>query len=85
MKNTVEFLENLIEDLKGVDWYIDSVIQGTELIKNDKKVLLIDDIEYEEQSGHYISQWKSDCENSYIGVIFYPITENKYLKISYCC
>lgn len=85
MVDILKFIETLLEDMEGADWTIDKIVFGQKVIEDDTNYLKVDNSLYEEQDNFYIRQCTGYCEDDYYGVIFYPINDNKYLKINYSC
>lgn len=85
MVDVLKFIETLVEDMEGSDWTIEMIVEGERVIDNDTNYLEVDNSLYEEQDNFYIKQWTGYCGDDYYGVIFYPIKNNKYLKINYSC
>lgn len=85
MRDILNFLETLIEDMEECNWSIECIVEGVKITENNKEYLNVDNSLYEKQDTLYIKQWTGCCEDDYYGVIFYPITDNKYLKINYSC
>lgn len=85
MGDILNFIENLIQDMDDIGWTIEKIVEGEKVIEDDDNYLKVDGILYEEQDNIYIKQWTGYCEDDYYGVIFYPVQDNKYLKINYSC
>ncbi|MBD5639473.1 MULTISPECIES: hypothetical protein [Clostridium] len=85
MVDIMKFMQKLIEDMNDIGWMIEKIVDGKKVVKNDDNYLEIDGELYDEQDDFYIKQWTDSCGDGYYGVIFYPLENNKYLKINYSC
>lgn len=85
MEAILEFIEKLVEEMEETEWTIEKIVTGEKEIINDVNFLKVNGLFYEESDGLYIKQWTGYCGDDYYGVIYYPIKDNKYLKINYRC
>lgn len=87
MKETIDFIQNLIEDMEDCGWTITSIVEVKEVSEEDKIFGIVDDEvgRYEKQDNEFIRQWTGYCEDDFHGYLLKPIEGNKYLKISYWC
>lgn len=85
MVDIIKFMEKLIEDMHDIEWVIETIVEGKKVVKNEDNCLEVDGELYEEQDDFYIKQWTDSSGDGYYGVIFYPLENNKYLKINYYC
>ena len=85
MKDILNFIETLVNDMEDTEWTIEKIVEGKKITKDEGNYLEVDNEFFEEQNNYYIKQWVGYCEDDFSGIIFYPIKDNKYLKINYIC
>lgn len=85
MKETIKYLEKLIEDMSDCSWGIQEIVEYREIEEDETKYAeLADGSLYKKQDDLYIHQTQGG-EDYFYGTIIYPLTEKQALRIYYDC
>lgn len=86
MEQVVRFMEELLEDMDGTYWQIESVEEFEEVTESDTEYAKMPDgSTYEKQDNIYVYQTSGHLGDNYSGTIIKPITEKLALRIVYSC